>query len=257
MFLLPIKKIHERFDLKGSTFGRVVTDEERETFKENVTYKDIDWRAAGKKLRLGPLKDVFCEQLTKDCLLLERLNIMDYSLLVGIHNCNKNDGDCSIACTQVEVSKEKKNQKKKKIIKRRKKPRNRKKKSSMSEEDEDNSSCEIPRNNKNEDSAVDNRTKSISKHQTNFPLPPKFSKQVISAFQVEDGGMRGISEDIIDSKEYYYVGIIDILMLYTLRKRAEHTYKTIRFNSEKSEISSVNPTDYAQRFLDFISNTTV
>lgn len=99
---------------------------------------------------------------------------------------------------------------------------------------------------------IHNRSKSVSKQQTNFPLPSKFSKQVISVFQSDDGGMRGISEKGELLNEYYFVGIIDILMLYTLRKKLEHTYKSIRFNSEKSEISSVNPSDYAKRFLEFI-----
>jgi len=88
-------------------------------------------------------------------------------------------------------------------------------------------------------------------------------------FQVEDGGMRGINENGEAMNEYYFVGIIDILMLYSIRKKAEHTYKTIRFNSDKvlgiccvliflqSEISSINPTDYARRFLAFVSDNTV
>ncbi len=45
--------------------------------------------------------------------------------------------------------------------------------------------------------------------------------------------MRGVGENGELLGEYYFVGIIDILMIYTLRKRAEHTYKTIRFGSEK------------------------
>jgi len=274
------KKIHERFDLKGSTFGRVVTDEERLTFKENVTYKDIDWRAGGKVLRLGPLKEPFCEQLSKDCKLLETLNIMDYSLLVGVHYCERNDGtDCSVACV-VAASKHN-NHKREKKEKREKKSngkssRKEKKSKQIEEKPEmkhgaSDSSSEVKKevpdtqgkkeesdSSKKTESDADkahSRTKSVSKQQTNFPLSPKFSKQVVSVFQPDDGGMRGVSESG-KLHEYYFVGIIDILMLYTLRKRAEHTYKTIRFNSEKSEISSVNPSDYAKRFLEFIMENT-
>lgn len=62
------KKIHERFDLKGSTLGREASEEEKATLKEMCTYKDNDWREQNRKLKLGPhLKQLFLEQLKKDC----------------------------------------------------------------------------------------------------------------------------------------------------------------------------------------------
>jgi len=67
-----------------------------------------------------------------------------------------------------------------------------------------------------------------------------------SIFQRDDGGMKAVGTD-----EYYYVGIIDILMLYTIRKQMEHAYKSLRYN--KDEISSVNPKQYADRFQSFVS----
>jgi len=98
------RTIHERYDLKGSTFGRAASDEEKIKFKENVTYKDVDWRAREKKLHFGPsIKAALLEQLKKDCQLLEKLNVMDYSLLVGIHYCDIHEGaDCSAACFEAE-----------------------------------------------------------------------------------------------------------------------------------------------------------
>jgi 1-phosphatidylinositol-4-phosphate 5-kinase len=48
-------------------------------------------------------------------------------------------------------------------------------------------------------------------------------------FQGDDGGMRGVDADGTKLNEYYFVGVIDILMLYTIRKKAEHVYKSLRF----------------------------
>lgn len=47
--------------------GRAVTPQEITSFKENVTYKDIDWRSRERKLFLGPRRKLFLEQLEKDC----------------------------------------------------------------------------------------------------------------------------------------------------------------------------------------------
>ncbi|KAK4345551.1 hypothetical protein RND71_035727 [Anisodus tanguticus] len=47
-----------------------------------------------------------------------------------------------------------------------------------------------------------------------------------------------------------YVGIIDILQEYNLRKKIEHAYKSVQFDS--MSISVVEPTFYSQRFLEFI-----
>jgi Ca2+-binding EF-hand superfamily protein len=74
-------EIHEQFDLKGSTYDRVTDPDDR-----MVTRKDLDFVNAGVKISLGPEgKAEFLEQLGKDCEFLMRLNVIDYSLLLGIH----------------------------------------------------------------------------------------------------------------------------------------------------------------------------
>jgi 1-phosphatidylinositol-4-phosphate 5-kinase len=50
---------------------------------------------------------------------------------------------------------------------------------------------------------------------------------------------------------FQFLGIIDILTPYSLTKKLEHTFKTLVFSKEA--ISAVNPTDYARRFLRFMS----
>jgi len=88
--------------------------------------------------------------------------------------------------------------------------------------------------------------------QTSYPLPDKFHGP-ISVFQQDDGGMLGLTETGEPMDEHYFVGIIDILMLYTLRKKVEHTYKSLRF--AKDEISSVDPLSYSKRFQHFVHDT--
>lgn len=76
--------IHRRYDLKGSTFGRLTRppyDPAKKILKDldiEYTFQLDDGYAA--RLRA---------QLAADALLLERLNIMDYSLLLGVHFTNQ------------------------------------------------------------------------------------------------------------------------------------------------------------------------
>ncbi|GAY65055.1 hypothetical protein CUMW_238290 [Citrus unshiu] len=47
-----------------------------------------------------------------------------------------------------------------------------------------------------------------------------------------------------------YLGIIDILQEYNMSKKIEHAYKSLQFDS--ISISAVDPTFYSHRFLEFI-----
>ena len=72
--------IHRRYDLKGSTFGRL-TRAPYDPAKKILKDLDLDYTYQldeGYAARLAA-------QLSADCTLLERLNIMDYSLLLGVH----------------------------------------------------------------------------------------------------------------------------------------------------------------------------
>jgi 1-phosphatidylinositol-5-phosphate 4-kinase len=76
--------IHERYDLKGSVLQR--NADEKELLKETPTFKDNDVRAANKQLFLDDeSKTRLFAQLERDTNFCASLNLMDYSLLVGVH----------------------------------------------------------------------------------------------------------------------------------------------------------------------------
>ncbi|KAL8529233.1 hypothetical protein ACS0TY_006602 [Phlomoides rotata] len=74
--------IHRRFDLKGSSHGRL-TDKPESEIDSTTTLKDLDLNFIF-RLQASRFRE-FCSQVDKDCDFLEQERIMDYSLLVGIH----------------------------------------------------------------------------------------------------------------------------------------------------------------------------
>jgi 1-phosphatidylinositol-5-phosphate 4-kinase len=79
-------KMHVKFDLKGSTVDRAAS--EKEKAKQSPTYKDNDFIQMDKKIYIGDeAKATFMSTLEADVKLLQELNLMDYSLLIGIHDC--------------------------------------------------------------------------------------------------------------------------------------------------------------------------
>ncbi|KAI3472272.1 hypothetical protein Pfo_029760 [Paulownia fortunei] len=74
--------IHRRYDLKGSTFGRL-TDKPESEIDANTTLKDLDLNFIF-RLQKTWFQE-FRRQVDRDCEFLEQERIMDYSLLVGLH----------------------------------------------------------------------------------------------------------------------------------------------------------------------------
>lgn len=65
--VLPSNKdVHETYDLKGSTYGRITTDEDLRK-NPHAVLKDLNWVNKKKRLELGPQKvSLFLDQLHKD-----------------------------------------------------------------------------------------------------------------------------------------------------------------------------------------------
>ncbi|KAM9439371.1 phosphatidylinositol-4-phosphate 5-kinase, type I, gamma b isoform 3-T3 [Clarias gariepinus] len=88
--VLPrVFRMHLKFDLKGSTYKRRASKKERE--KSKPTFKDLDFM---QEVPDGLLLDTdtynaLVKTLQRDCLVLESFKIMDYSLLLGVHNMDQ------------------------------------------------------------------------------------------------------------------------------------------------------------------------
>ncbi|ELP83987.1 phosphatidylinositol-4-phosphate 5-kinase, putative, partial [Entamoeba invadens IP1] len=73
-----------KFDLKGSLYGRKADENERG--KKSPCYKDIDFLDQKAVIKIGPnLVNAFKTQVEKDSELMSDMHLIDYSLLVGVH----------------------------------------------------------------------------------------------------------------------------------------------------------------------------
>lgn len=197
-------KIHEKFDLKGSTIGRFATRAEK--MKQTCTQKDLD---INRPILVGPKRrQLLIDQLKKDCDFLKRSSIMDYSLLVGIHVIPKGAVAAAVASAYNPST------------------------LGTNLQDESPQGVQSAHDVGGDDGVfTDGR-----------------------AFTADQGGLLS-SDDVNGRREIYYIGIIDILQEYTLWKRSETLVQGLRFDMQR--ISSVHPTDYASRFLSFMSSLLV
>lgn len=98
----PHLDIQKTFDIKGSTWGRYTPipkesktrinaksndNDETNIIRLRPVLKDLNWLDSNERIKFGPSKKKkFLQQLKADVCLLAKLNIMDYSLLLGIHH---------------------------------------------------------------------------------------------------------------------------------------------------------------------------
>ncbi|XP_064648644.1 phosphatidylinositol 5-phosphate 4-kinase type-2 alpha-like isoform X2 [Lineus longissimus] len=97
----PRLMIHKKYDLKGSvtrnpvnhsgsTVDRQASDKEKA--KELPTFKDNDFVKDGETIHIGDqAKEALIETLSADVEFLSKHNLMDYSLLIGIHDCEQGE----------------------------------------------------------------------------------------------------------------------------------------------------------------------
>ncbi|XP_040039536.2 phosphatidylinositol 4-phosphate 5-kinase type-1 gamma isoform X1 [Gasterosteus aculeatus] len=99
--VLPrVVRMHLKYDLKGSTYKRRASKKERE--KAWPTFKDLDFM---QDLQDGLMLDqdtygALVKTLQRDCLVLESFKIMDYSLLLGVHNMDQAERERQLEGTQ-------------------------------------------------------------------------------------------------------------------------------------------------------------
>jgi len=195
-----ILKIHQKFDLKGSIRNRYVPENESENEHKGVL-KDLNYTQQNNKMYVGwTQKQALMQQIKKDCDLLTDLNIMDQSLLLGVHTgSDETDPSKKEALQMVNVDGLKK------------------------------------------------------------PLQPDPARpgegDLSSIFQANFNGIRGYTElkkgsPQIPRSEIYFMGVIDILQEFNLKKQLESTYKGIKYN--RDAISAISSKRYAQRFMDYL-----
>uniref|UniRef100_A0A6B0VBX3 1-phosphatidylinositol-5-phosphate 4-kinase n=2 Tax=Ixodes TaxID=6944 RepID=A0A6B0VBX3_IXORI len=214
------------FLIQGSTVDREASEKERE--KNIPTLKDNDLVKDGTKVHVGTdAKERFLEMLTADVNFLAQMNVMDYSLCLGIHDVERAE--------QEAVERERQE-------------------ALMEEADNcTGGSDAMPPSEEDEDSAGSGLGDAV-------PTPPDSPGGRRNELGRISNGMFNPARDIYaisslegaPKKEVYFMALVDVLTHYGVKKRTAQAAKTMKHGAG-AEISTVHPEQYAKRFLDFIS----
>ncbi|ANB14377.1 1-phosphatidylinositol-4-phosphate 5-kinase [Sugiyamaella lignohabitans] len=214
----PHRDIHRTYDLKGSTQGRRLQPQDS---KKAVVYKDLNWIDAGESIMLGPTKKrQFLDQLEIDVALLKRLNIMDYSLLIGIHDLTKGNTE-NIRDNTLQVF--------------------------------EPGSATISQTKVNELRKALTTASPTALAQLDLVLNQYERNDFI--FYADSGGFRATNENNEPLNDIYYLGIIDCLTPYTFTKRVETFFKGL--SNAHVTISAIPALEYGDRFFKFIKSVVV
>ncbi|KAI0266149.1 hypothetical protein BC834DRAFT_935742 [Gloeopeniophorella convolvens] len=206
------KDVHETYDLKGSTVGRLYP-EERARANPRAVLKDCNWINRHKELELGPEKRaLLTEQLRRDAEFLKALHVMDYSLLVGIHNLQRGNRD-NVRRNTLRVF--------------------------------------APPDAHTHARAHARAPAAVLRAVDDGQLPEEDTgdRQHFLFYQ-DEGGLRAADEQNAPLGTVYYLGVIDILTPYGFVKRVEHLWKGM--SADRHKISPVPPAEYADRFFSFM-----
>ena len=231
------KELQCQYDLKGSMVGRFASPSEK-------VYKDQDFLRHRQSIALGHTnKAKFVNQIRRDSTFLQKLRIMDYSLLLGIRNVGDDRVDDGAPAYQ--------------------------------------SGCQPPSNVCPPRPGDPGRGaiccsllgSDLGRLRPYSSRGPFFrdcfvwgkkhccrssSSTVFGGAQGGSGG-RAVCSTFSGGdfgNAVYYMGIIDILQQYNFRKIGEHAYKTLVRPSSAHHISAVTPSEYALRFVQFLEGVT-
>ncbi|XP_017079060.1 phosphatidylinositol 4-phosphate 5-kinase type-1 alpha isoform X4 [Drosophila eugracilis] len=238
--LLPSSvRMHLKYDLKGSTFKRKANKAERA--KKSPTYKDLDFMEQHPNgiFLEAETYSALIKTIQRDCTVLESFKIMDYSLLLGVHNLDV-------------AMKEKQSELRKPL---------RAPLAEDSDVDVDDPLDGLDGDGKDRDAATGisrnnaayrsvNRQRLVA-HSTAMESIQAESEPIDDEEDVPPGGIPARSEK--GERLLLYIGIIDILQSYRLKKKLEHTFKSIIHDGET--VSVCRPSFYAQRFQNFMAKT--
>ncbi|RZF31950.1 hypothetical protein LSTR_LSTR012420 [Laodelphax striatellus] len=208
-------KTHKKFDLKGSTVDREASDREKE--KNLPTFKDNDFVKEGTKIYIGDdAKDKLLDTLTADVGFLTKLHLMDYSLLLGIHDCVK----AEVEGEEMEDI------------------------GGDMEDDEDSEGGggggeKLPWGS----------TPPDSPHQLLRETSLQYEGGIVPELDI----YAIPSSENAPVKEIYFLALIDVLTHYGVKKQAAKAAKTVKYGSNVDGISTCDPEQYGKRFIEFVS----
>ncbi|CAE6538325.1 unnamed protein product [Rhizoctonia solani] len=206
--------IHETYDLKGSTVGREY-DEAKARENPRAVLKDINWIRRHKQLEFGPEKRAFLEaQLDRDKQFLQMVGVMDYSLLVGIHNVQRGNRD-NLRRNTLKVF------------------------------------SPTPRRQPSKAKTAKYQIQTTGTELAEQDLPVAHpEEQARFIFYADDGGYRATGDDNRPMGTVYYLGVIDILTPWNTKKKLEGIWKGL--SADRHKISPVPAHEYGERFLSFL-----
>ncbi|KZS16288.1 Phosphatidylinositol 5-phosphate 4-kinase [Daphnia magna] len=229
--LLPSSiKLHEKYDLKGSTYKRKASKSERS--KTVPTFKDLDF------LELHPdgimleadTYNALIKTIQRDCRVLESFKIMDYSLLVAIHNLD--------LAAKEEAERRRNN--------------------SIGDEDSGEENGAVAGTSSGATGSTQPpplvRSRSINRqklvaHSTALESIQAESEPIDEEDDVPPGGIP--ARNAKGERLLIFLGIIDILQSYRLKKKLEHTLKAMIHDGDT--VSVHRPGFYSQRFQNFMA----
>ncbi|XP_057367020.1 phosphatidylinositol 5-phosphate 4-kinase type-2 alpha-like [Daphnia carinata] len=227
--------LHRKYDLKGSTVDREASEKEKE--KELPTLKDNDFVKDGTKVVIGEdARERLMETLTADVEFLMKLQMMDYSLLLGVHDCkqaeqeNKEILDRPEQTDFVPAAED-----------------------SYNEDDEDSCGSTVGVGGATgptpPDSPQMGREKGRAARSISQQYPHQYTGKIIPELDIYAIPCK---EDA-PNREIYFLALIDILTHYGVKKQAAKAAKTVKYGSHVDGISTVEPDQYGRRFLDFMA----
>ncbi|CAH1251462.1 PIP5K1A [Branchiostoma lanceolatum] len=271
--LLPSTiRMHLRYDLKGSTYKRKASRAERQ--KPNPCFKDLDFMEDHTE---GILLDsdnytAMMKTIARDCRVLESFKIMDYSLLLGIHNLDQaerekasglegaEEADPYLFATPIP-------QQATPMVGSAASPSGESEGASVSED----------RGQESESTGRGkmDRQKSLYRHklthtamesiQGEYKAPPvepadyhhltENTSQLEVFWSLQDDSIWGgiPAKNVKGDRLLLFLGIIDILQCYKLKKKLEHRFKA--FVHDGDTVSVCRPAFYASRFQNFFCQT--
>uniref|UniRef100_A0AAR5NWJ5 PIPK domain-containing protein n=1 Tax=Dendroctonus ponderosae TaxID=77166 RepID=A0AAR5NWJ5_DENPD len=235
--LLPSNVVmHQKYDLKGSTYKRKASKAERQ--KRSPTYKDLDFMEHHSEgiFMESDTYNALMKTIQRDCRVLESFKIMDYSLLLAIHNLDQ-------------AQREKLEKKSHTNLQHLQQDGDNGGPSSLMAQEE--------RDREKEDrigAAALNRSRSINRqrlvaHSTAMESIQAESEPIDEDDDTPVGGIPARNDK--GERLLLFIGIIDILQSYRLKKKLEHTWKSMIHDGDT--VSVHRPSFYAQRFQKFMA----